>query len=153
MSTGVGGAASGEGGLWSRIRHRLGLRRQPQVVLVDDGSLPVLGGSFDPARADSAVVSAMAGDGVDLSGPLLVRHHLRLPDEQAVGQARDIVAQDGYRVVELPAAEGWSVRASRMQPVTGLSLAQERSRMAALASRLGGDASGWDVCGPVEPGQ
>ena len=123
----------------------------------------MLGASFDPARADSTAVAEMAARGVDLSRPMLVRHHLHLPDDDAVGRARELLAPDGYVLVRDPAdpsrpAVGPSgrpgpaalaVRASRTQLVSGLSLAQERSRMAGLAQRLRGDVTGWDVCGPA----
>jgi hypothetical protein len=115
-------------------------------VLADDGTLTVVGSSFDPARADSAVVGEMEAAGVDLAGPLLLRHHLRLPDQLAAEEARRIVAQEGY-VLVAEGADGdvLRVRVSRPQRVTGLAVAQERSRMAGLARRLGGDADGWDV--------
>jgi Regulator of ribonuclease activity B len=108
---------------------------------------------------------------------MLVRHHLVLPAEPALEQARRLVAADGYTVraeprgsagpagteesspIADPALEpavaddlGWAVRVSRAQLVTGLSLAQERSRMAGLAQRLGGDAVGWDVLAPPPAG-
>lgn len=126
-------------------------RAAPAVPdLVDDGTLAVLGESWDPARADSAVVAEMTGRGVDLDRPLLVRHHLRLPGPGAVAQAGQLLAPDGYRLGGDP--DAGVVRASRCQQVTGLSLAQERTRMAGLAARLGGDAEGWDVCGPAPSG-
>ena len=48
-------------------------------------------------------------------------------------------------------ARGLSVYATRTQVVTALSASQERSRMAGLAQRLGGDVGGWDALGPQEP--
>lgn len=138
---------------WEWVPAWLRRRATPDAgpALVDDGSLPVLGESWDPARADSAAVAEMAGRGVDLQRPLLVRHHLRLPDEEAVAQARRLLASDGYTLVGEAASSAAGhgvVRASRTQVVTGLALAQERTRMAGLAARLGGDVDGWDVCGP-----
>jgi hypothetical protein len=124
-------------------------RRTPAApVLLDDGSLEVRGTAFDPARADSAVVAEMAAAGVDLGRPLLLRHHLVLPDDAAAAVARRLVAQDGYAVTARPEDGRWLVRASRVQLLTGLSAAQERSRMAGLAQRLGGDVRGWDALGP-----
>lgn len=134
----------------------LGRGRAPQgPALADDGSLALLAESYDLAAADSAVVAAMAERGVPLADPLLVRHHLLLPDELAVDEAARLLAPDGYALV-VGAAEGADheplpVRASRAQLVTGLSLAQERSRMAGLAQRLGGDVVGYDVLGPQGP--
>ncbi len=142
-------------------------RREPaSPSYPDDGSLPVVGGSDDPARADSAVVAEIAAGGVDLSVPVLVRHHLRLPDELAVEETRRMLGADGYAVAAAPESgapggsiggapgaspAAWAVRASRTQLLVPLSVAQERSRMAGLAQRLGGEAQSWDVCAPVGP--
>src|SRR5919205_1921433 len=121
------------------------LRRRPLddgPPLADDGSLVVVGSSFDPARSDAVVVGEMADSGVDLTRPLLLRHHLRLPDPLAVEEARRIVAQEGYQLVADEAAGSGSgngdhplvpVRISRPQQITGIAIAQERSRMVGLA--------------------
>jgi hypothetical protein len=145
---------------------RLFRRARPEAgpTLADDGSLVVVGSSYDPARADSAVVAEMEAAGVDLSEPLLLRHHLRLPDGLAAEEARRIVAQEGYVLLVADGGAGADgavadgvdgtgaddrgglrVRVSRPQLVTGLVIAQERSRMAGLAQKLGGDVDGWDV--------
>jgi hypothetical protein len=99
----------------------------------------------------------MADSGVDLTRPLLLRHHLRLPDPLAVEEARRIVAQEGYQLVAEDEAAGSGggngdgppvpVRISRPQQITGIAIAQERSRMVGLAQRLGGEVQGWDVLG------
>jgi hypothetical protein len=86
--------------------------------------------------------------------PLLVRHHLvALPDSGAVAEAERLLASDGYRV--LPGEDGppLAVLAVRTQVLTALSASQERSRMAGLAQRLGGDVAGWDALGlaPAPP--
>jgi hypothetical protein len=118
--------------------------------LADDGRLTVVGSSFDPTRADALVVGDMADRGVDLTRPLLLRHHLRLPDASAVEEAERIVAQEGYSLhaegVDA-ADEGVHVRVSRPQQITAIAIAQERSRMVGLAQQLGGDIEGWDVLG------
>ena len=99
----------------------------------------------DPAVADSAV---LAGVDDDLTQPLLVRHHLvGLPDEAAVEQARSLLGQDGYSLTVLDGPP-YAVRAWRTQVLTALSASQERSRMAGLAQRLGGDVAGWDALRP-----
>ena len=111
----------------------------------DDPSLVVLVRAPDAARADSAVLAEAAERGVDLSQPLLVRHHLvGLPGEAAVARACELLAQDGYAVVP---GDGDAVLAVRTQVLTALSASQERSRMAGLAQRLGGDVAGWDALG------
>jgi hypothetical protein len=132
-------------GLLDRLRRR---REAPLPAYADDGSLRVLVRAPDPAAADSAVLAAAEAGGVDLSAPLLVRHHLvGLPDEAAVERARTLLGQDGYT---LTVGDGppYDVRAWRTQLLTALSASQERSRMAGLAQRLGGDVAGWDALGP-----
>ena len=135
-------------GLIARLLRR---SREPVVPdLVDDGTLVVVGTAYEAARADSAVLAEMTAAGVDVGAPLLLRHHLRLPDAEAVEEATRLLAQDGYRVVAEPGDGGgpagpFAVRASRTQVLTALSAAQERSRMAGLAQRLGGDVGGWDA--------
>lgn len=134
-------------GLLARLRRR---QVEPLPDYADDGSLPVLVRAPDAAVADSAVLAAAAAGGLDLSAPLLVRHHLTgLPDVAAVERARELLGQDGYR---LTVADGppYAVRAWRTQLLTALSASQERSRMAGLAQRLGGDVAGWDALGPED---
>ena len=120
----------------------------PEASYDDDGSLVVLVRAPDAARADSAVLAEAAGAGVDLSQRLLVRHHLDLPDDAAVQRAAVLLAQDGYRVSVVQAGPPVVVRACRTQVLTAMSVSQERSRMAGLAQRLGGEVHGWDACGP-----
>jgi hypothetical protein len=133
--------------LLPRLRRRTA---PPAPEYVDDGSLPVLVRAPDPAVADSAVLAAAASAGVELGAPLLVRHHLTgLPDAAAVERARTLLAQDGYALTVL-AGPPYDVRAWRTQVLTALGASQERSRMAGLAQRLGGDVAGWDACGPQD---
>lgn len=109
-----------------------------------DEGLVVLVEALDPARADSAVLAEAA---LDLERPLLVRHHMvALPDATAVERARELLAQDGYELVAAGGAP-LAVDAVRTQLLSALSLSQERSRMAGLAQRLGGDVAGWDALG------
>lgn len=137
-------------GLLDRLRRR----RVPPAVVLDptDPTLVVLVEAFDAARADSAVLAAAAQRGVDVDQPLLVRHHLvGLPDDAAVARAAELLGQDGYVLVPAdPEAPALAVLATRTQVLTALSASQERSRMAGLAQRLGGDVRGWDALGPRE---
>lgn len=111
-----------------------------------DPSLVVVLEAFDAARADSAVLAEAQARGIQLGQPLLMRHHLvGLPDPAAVARAAELLGQDGYAV---HMAGPGLVLASRTQLVTALSASQERSRMAGLAQRLGGDVGGWDALGP-----
>ena len=129
-------------GLIDRLRRR----RTPSLVALDpaDPALVVLVSAPDAARADSAVLAEAAQRGVDLDRPLLVRHHLTGLDDAAAASAAELLAQDGY--VLLP-GDG-RLLACRTQVLTALSASQERSRMAGLAQRLGGDVAGWDALGP-----
>jgi Regulator of ribonuclease activity B len=116
--------------------------------LADDGTLPVVGSSFDPGVADSVVIGQIADRGIDLTRPMLLRYHLRLPDHLAVEEARRILAQEGYALHAdegEPAEDGLQVRVSRPQQITALAVAQERSRMVALVQRLEGHVAGWDL--------
>lgn len=128
---------------------RLLRRRAPEAVALDpaDPSLVLLVRAPDAARADSAVLAEAERVGVDLTRPVLVRHHLvGLPDDAAVATAAELLGQDGYTVL---AGEPGTVLAARTQVLTALSASQERSRMAGLAQRLGGDVAGWDALGPA----
>lgn len=123
-------------------------RRAPALPsYADDGTLPVLLESRDPAAADSFVLAQAAARGVDVERPLLVRHTLLLPDAGALGLAQELLAQDGYRTTVVADGPPLQVLAWRTQVLTALSASQERSRMAGLAQRLGGDVGGWDACG------
>jgi len=127
------------------------LRRRPAPVVVydpADPSLVVLVTAFEAATADSAVLAEAAARGVDVALPLLVRHHLVDLPAGALERAALLLAQDGYAVV---AAGPGLVHACRTQVLTALSASQERSRMAGLAQRLGGDVAGWDALRPVVP--
>ena len=129
-------------GLLSFFRRR---KEAPLPAYSDDGTLELLVVAADPAVADSTV---LAGVEHDLTQPLLVRHHLvGLPDVAAVERARELLAQDGYALTVL-GGPPYAVRAWRTQVLTALSASQERSRMAGLAQRLGGDVAGWDALRP-----
>ena len=128
------------------------LRRRPEAASTPldphDPTLVVLVSAPDAARADSEVLAEAAQRGVDLERPMLVRHALiGLPDDEAVHRAAELLAQDGYALVPAGSGPPLSVLAVRTQRLTALSASQERSRMAGLAQRLGGDVAGWDALG------
>ena len=131
-------------GLLSRV-----LRRRPDAAVVLDAADPALEVCVrapDAARADSAVLADAAAHGVDLTEPLLVRHHLVGLPPDGVAAARDALAQDGWTVLPGPAgAAPTALLACRTEVLTALSASRERSRMAGLAQRLGGDVAGWDA--------
>lgn len=135
------------------------LRRSPSAVAAldpDDPRLIVVLRAYDAARADSAVLAEAGAGGLDLSAPVLVRHHLvGLPDAASVVRAGELLGQDGYTVRPVcplpPGVPPLAVHAVRTQVLTALSASQERSRMAGLAQRLGGDVRGWDALAPHGP--
>lgn len=118
-------------------------RKTPLPAYVDDGTLPVLVVAADPAVADSAVLAA-----VELPGPVLLRHHLSVRDLDALASATALLAQDGYAVTLVDQGPPVHLRAWRVQVLTALSASQERSRMAGLVQRHGGETYGWDALGP-----
>lgn len=158
--------AGSTGRRWFRIGIRGGRRTGAVAAIpVDSMELPpayvVIAAAFDPAKADSEVVRHLTAQGWPLDAPLLLRHHVRVPDTHAADSVAERAMGDGYvAVLEDPAlpAEHRSdsaltnqgslpvrVRLSRPQYPTVLSLAQERSRIAGLAARHGGDVEGYDL--------
>jgi hypothetical protein len=129
-------------GLLDRVRDLL--RRPEEAELsVDAPDLEVVAEAFDPAEADSSVLARSPSWVADRKAVL--RHHLLLPPGR-IAEAASILAQDGYVVREIGEEGGrTAVRALRAQYLDALHCAQERSRMAGLAQRLGGDSLGWDA--------
>ena len=130
-------------GLLVRLRELLGRRDEPSLS-IDDPTLVVVVEAFDIAEADSAVLARSPEWRADELAVL--RHHVRIPSEQ-VERAREMLSPDGWVLVA-----GDISHISRVQKLDALHCAQERSRMASLAQRLGGDALGWDALQkPQEP--
>ncbi|CCH28947.1 hypothetical protein ABZ816_39210 [Actinosynnema sp. NPDC047251] len=123
-------------GLLRRLRDRRRRRGGPPLA-VDTPGLVVVAEAFDFAEADSAVLARSTRLRQD--APAVLRHHLALPPDQ-VERARELLGPDGWTL-----AAGDPAHALRVQVLTTLSCAQERSRMASLAQRLGGDWIGWDA--------
>jgi len=135
-------------GLLDRLRD---LAKKPKTpgLTPDTAGLEIVARAFDPAVADSAV---LAGSPTWVSAaPAVLRHHLSLPPGR-VAEAASILAQDGYELREQgPHGDLVLAYALRVQVLDALHCAQERSRMAGLAQRLGGDALGWDALQPESP--
>ncbi|MFQ6271677.1 hypothetical protein ACLLO4_35175 [Kutzneria viridogrisea] len=109
---------------------------------VRDPDLVVVAEAFDLAEADSAVLAR--SEQWRAEEQAVLRHHLVLPARE-VDRAREVLAQDGWTLVESGQGEPVPLHALRAQRLDVLSCAQERSRMAGLAQRLGGDWLGWDA--------
>src|ERR1041384_6466627 len=125
-------------GMLDWLRERLRADREPEL-LTDPPGLVVVVEAFDPAEADSAVLARSERWRPDR--PAVLRPHLVLPPDQ-VERAAALLAQDGYEL--RPSGRGTDhLEAVRVQVLDALHCAQERSRMAGLAQRLGGDAPGW----------
>jgi len=121
-------------------------KRETPGLSVDAPGLKIVAEAFDPVVADSAV---LAGSPAWVStAPAVLRHHLLLPPDR-LPEAASILAQDGYELREQGLSGDLArVHAVRVQVLDALHCAQERSRMAGLAQRLGGDALGWDALQP-----
>jgi hypothetical protein len=135
-------------GLLDRLVGR-GRRGRAPALTPDTPDLVVVAEAFDPAEADSAVLARSAGWRADR--PAVLRHHLSLPPS-AVPRAADLLAPDGWELRPVSeAGDRVLAHALRVQVLDALRCAQERSRMAGLAQRLGGDALGWDAMQPASP--
>ncbi|WP_410588382.1 hypothetical protein [Amycolatopsis sp. lyj-23] len=132
-------------GLLDRLLDLVRKRETPGPT-PDAPGLKIVVEAFDPVVADSAVLAASPG--WVSTAPAVLRHHLLLPPDR-LAEAASILAQDGYDLREQsPDGELVRVLARRVQVLDALHCAQERSRMAGLAQRLGGDALGWDAQQP-----
>ncbi|MFJ8966234.1 hypothetical protein ACIRG5_43260 [Lentzea sp. NPDC102401] len=130
-------------GLLGRLRDMLRQEDSP-TLSIDDPALVVVVEAFDIAEADSAALARSPQWRAD--DLAVLRHHLRIPADQ-VERARELLTPDGWVLVA-----GDISHISRVQKLDALHCAQERSRMASLAQRLGGDALGWDALQkPHEP--
>jgi hypothetical protein len=126
--------------LLGRLRELLGRRDEPSLS-IDDPTLVVVVEAFDFAEADSAALARSPQWRADELAVL--RHHVRIPTDQ-LERARELLTPDGWVLVA-----GDISHISRAQKLDALHCAQERSRMASLAQRLGGDALGWDALQPA----
>ncbi|MFI9382334.1 hypothetical protein [Kutzneria sp. NPDC052558] len=127
-------------GVFGRLGSMFGRRAELPFDL-DNPALEIVAEAFDPAEADSAVLARSPRLRVEEKAVL--RHHLVLPADE-VERARAVLAQDGWELRVVETGDPVRLHALRAQVITALSCAQERSRMAGLAQRLGGDALGWD---------
>lgn len=146
-------------GVLGRIR-RLLTKRTPEPLDVTRPDLVVVVESFDDSEACSTALDRGA-QGVPHwieADDAVLRHHLELP-AAAVEEALALAGQDGYTAALLPgpvtsrhsAAAGevpLSLILQRVQRLDAMHCAQEKSRMASLAQRLGGNALGWDALQP-----
>lgn len=126
-------------GFIGRLRERFAGTREPELA-IDSPGLVVVAEAFDPVEADSAVLARSPRWRAD--DLAVLRHHLVLPADQ-VEHARKLLAQDGWTL-----RDGDPSHALRVQRLDALHCAQERARMASLATRLGGDSIGWDALQP-----
>lgn len=128
--------------LLDRVRDLLRKPREP-VLTPDAEGLVVVAEAFDITEADSAVLAR--SHRLDQGRPAVLRHHLELP-AAAVAESAAILAQDGWELHTVSESGGVArVRAVRVQTLDALHCAQERSRMAGLAQRMGGESLGWDA--------
>jgi len=144
-------------GLRGWLRSLVGRSAEP--LDANRADLVVVVSSFDDAEACSTALDRGAGRSPSWRSEdeAVLRHHLALPAD-AVDRAAELAGQDGYVVAgtgdgDVPptAVDGASVILQRVQTLDALHCAQEKSRMASLAQRLGGTALGWDALQPQDP--
>ena len=131
-------------GLLAPLRRVFGRRSPAPPPDYDpaDPALVVVADAPDPAVADSAVLAAAAARGVDVDRHLLVRHRVvGLTGDRAAFQAQ---LDPSYAV----SWDGADALVTRTEVVSAMSLSRERSRMAGLAQRFGGDVAGYDLLAP-----
>ncbi|QWF78169.1 ribonuclease E inhibitor RraB [Amycolatopsis sp. CA-230715] len=133
-----------------RVRDLVRRPKEPPLSL-DSPGLEVVVTAFDMAEADSAALARSPAWAAEK--PAVLRHHLLLPPGR-VAEAAKVLAQDGWALGEPEDGTGGMVlvHARRVQVLDALHCAQERSRMAGLAQRLGGDSLGWDALQPGTAG-
>ncbi|MFD6860165.1 hypothetical protein ACFWCF_22870 [Rhodococcus sp. NPDC060090] len=149
---------SEQSGLLGRIRGFL-TRRAPEPLDATRPDLVIVVESFDDAEACSTALDrgAQSTPRWIESDDAVLRHHLELP-AAGVEEALALAGQDGYTVAapQTPASEPSGSAAAdgesrvslilqRVQTLDAMHCAQEKSRMASLAQRLGGNALGWDA--------
>jgi hypothetical protein len=136
--------------LLDRVRDLLKRNAGPELT-PDTPGLSVVAHAFDIAEADSTVLGRSHLWTAD--HPAVLRHHLALPGDR-VEEAARLLAPDGWELRPQTGPETGKpqdrvrLHALRVQLLTALSCAQERSRMASLAQRLGGESLGWDALQP-----
>jgi hypothetical protein len=130
---------------WRRL-----VRRPTADITTEHPDLVPVAGSWDDAVAGSAVLDAAADFRPDAQAVLW--HLLDLP-AAGIESVLALVAQDGYTRVVIPTVPEppagrlsfGPVAVARVQLVDALHIAQQRSRMASVAARHGGQALGWQV--------
>ena len=140
-------------GLRGWFRSLVGRHTEPLDANRTD--LVVVVSSFDDAEACSTALERAAESVPSwrAEDEAVLRHHLTLPAD-TVDRAAELSGQDGYVLagtdgpVPPAAVDVVSVILQRVQVLDALHCAQEKSRMASLAQRLGGTALGWDALQP-----
>jgi len=136
--------------VWTFLRRR---KASQPVTLVDDGTFEVVAESFDPASSDVGVLDEAERAGVDLGRPLILRHFVEVPAASS-NLAKQRLAADGYEAHESASdrasagVQMLQLQADRTVSANGLLVAQERTRVAGLVARLGGDVHGWQLLAP-----
>ncbi len=137
--------------MWPMRRWWRGAKQVREAADELDGA-QVLVESHDEMAAASSVLGAAGFAG---EGELLLRH-LLFVDAGAVEPVLARFAPDGYVPApplpgDPPAPPGTvPVAFARLQPVTAVSVAQERSVVSSVTARLGGTVGGWAVLDGAE---
>ncbi|MBB3038911.1 hypothetical protein [Hoyosella altamirensis] len=143
----------------ARLRNWLAARSNTRELDPEQANLVVVAEAFDPSESCSAVLARASLTRPEWreTDPVVLRHHLAFRSDAQ--EAAQIAAIDGYSVATTaphlsrsgPAPETGEqlIVLQRVQKLSVLSCSQEASRMASLASRLGGQCYGWDALQPL----
>ncbi|AEF39734.1 hypothetical protein [Hoyosella subflava] len=143
----------------ARLRNWLTARRTTEELEPGRADLVVVAEAFNPSESCSGVLARASSTHPvwRATDAAVLRHHLAFRGNAQ--QAAQIAAIDGYSVAvaapylspSRPAPEDGDelIVLQRVQKLSALSCAQEASRMASLASRLGGQCYGWDALQPL----
>ncbi len=142
-------------------------RRDKSKATLDlrDPSLTVTVTGYDPALSCGAALAGAGIDGADAGVPGVLRQLVTVPSSRSA-EFLAAAELDGYTAVDAdvpagvwpaeaidpPADDAVAVALCRALELTALACSQERSRMAGLAQRHGGDARGWDALQPAPEG-
>ena len=96
--------------------------------------------AFPIDQADVDAIDQLRAQGKDLARPLVLRHTLRLPTQEAADQVSGRLPNRGFEVQVQPDGVVVATRSNRVTPEE---LAQIRGHLTRLAGRLGGSYEGW----------
>ena len=109
---------------------------------------PALALSASPDSGDLQVIESLKKHGSDVSRPHPIDFYLYFPSESAARRACSSLTSGGFtalRVSQLDASSPWLCLVQKTLVPTDEALTEIRSRLTAIASKLGGEYDGWEA--------